>query len=149
MALEAMKSAGVVTPPLPPVPGVEVDDVNGFKKKRTKRPRGDETPAPPTEEERYLALCLIMLARGEDPSRQRDAPPEAKEKQDFMPGMNDDVSLLFWPPITNLCFACCLLWRLFVIEPGDLVAVTFSSWLVNLKKAYLVINWNRVDPLEN
>ncbi|XP_031130001.1 zinc finger protein ZAT6-like [Ipomoea triloba] len=78
MALEAMKSAAVVTPPLPPVPGVEVDDVNGFKKKRTKRPRGDETPAPPTEEERYLALCLIMLARGEDPSRHRDAPPEAK-----------------------------------------------------------------------
>nr|GMD09954.1 zinc finger protein ZAT10-like [Ipomoea batatas] len=78
MALEAMKSAGVVTPPLPPVPGVEVDDVNGFKKKRTKRPRGDETPAPPTEEERYLALCLIMLARGEDPSRQCHAPPEAK-----------------------------------------------------------------------
>nr|GMD07201.1 zinc finger protein ZAT10-like [Ipomoea batatas]GMD08768.1 zinc finger protein ZAT10-like [Ipomoea batatas] len=78
MALEAMKSAGVVTPPLPPVPGVEVDDVNGFKKKRTKRPRGDESPAPPTEEERYLALCLIMLARGEDPSRQPHAPPEAK-----------------------------------------------------------------------
>ncbi|XP_019169140.1 PREDICTED: zinc finger protein ZAT10-like [Ipomoea nil] len=78
MALEAMKSSAVVTPP---APCVEVDDVHGLKKKRTKRPRGDESPAlpPPTEEERYLALCLIMLARGEDPSRrQRDAPAEAK-----------------------------------------------------------------------
>lgn len=75
MALEAMKSAAVVTPPLPPPPSAcgDVDDVHGFKKKRTKRPRG-ESPAPPTEEERYLALCLIMLARGEDPGRKRDAP---------------------------------------------------------------------------
>ncbi|KAF3435541.1 hypothetical protein FNV43_RR22630 [Rhamnella rubrinervis] len=34
-----------------------------IKRKRSKRPRFDDYPVPTTEEE-YLALCLIMLARG-------------------------------------------------------------------------------------
>ncbi|KAA0064437.1 zinc finger protein ZAT10-like [Cucumis melo var. makuwa] len=61
MALEALNS------PTTPSPALHYDDpsLNSFeswsKRKRTKRPRGFDNP--PTEEE-YLALCLIMLARG-------------------------------------------------------------------------------------
>ncbi|XP_022131703.1 zinc finger protein ZAT10 [Momordica charantia] len=61
MALEALNS------PTTPSPALHYDDpsLNSLeswsKRKRTKRPRGFDNP--PTEEE-YLALCLIMLARG-------------------------------------------------------------------------------------
>ncbi|KAA8528466.1 hypothetical protein F0562_035821 [Nyssa sinensis] len=60
MALEALNS------PTTPTPSVNYDNMNHSyfeswtKGKRSKRPRIDH---PPTEEE-YLALCLIMLARG-------------------------------------------------------------------------------------
>ncbi|KAI3767499.1 hypothetical protein L2E82_17657 [Cichorium intybus] len=52
------------------------------KGKRSKRPRIDQ---PPTEEE-YLALCLMLLARGSDSTPQSirrrvtDDPPEKKQK---------------------------------------------------------------------
>ncbi|CAH9081866.1 unnamed protein product [Cuscuta europaea] len=74
MALEALKSSAVLAPPPLPPPscGEVVDDAHGVKKKRSKRPRCEN--AVPSEEEKYLALCLIMLARGEDPSRRSDAP---------------------------------------------------------------------------
>ncbi|KAG6608432.1 Zinc finger protein ZAT10, partial [Cucurbita argyrosperma subsp. sororia] len=61
MALEALNS------PTTPSPALHYDDPSHnsleswSKRKRTKRPRGFDNP--PTEEE-YLALCLIMLARG-------------------------------------------------------------------------------------
>lgn len=61
MALEALNS------PTTPSPALHYDDptLNSLeswsKRKRTKRPRDFDNP--PTEEE-YLALCLIMLARG-------------------------------------------------------------------------------------
>ncbi|KAG6591417.1 Zinc finger protein ZAT10, partial [Cucurbita argyrosperma subsp. sororia] len=61
MALEALNS------PTTPSPALHYDDPSPnsieswSKRKRTKRPRGFDNP--PTEEE-YLALCLIMLARG-------------------------------------------------------------------------------------
>ncbi|KAJ8572425.1 hypothetical protein K7X08_008936 [Anisodus acutangulus] len=62
MALEALKSPTAATPTLPPR-YEEVDDTHNLdswaKGKRSKRPRIDN---PPNEEE-YLALCLIMLAR--------------------------------------------------------------------------------------
>ncbi|XP_010272343.1 PREDICTED: zinc finger protein ZAT10 [Nelumbo nucifera] len=60
MALEALNSPRTATPSL------HYDDMDlhclepWAKRKRTKRPRLEN---PPTEEE-YLALCLIMLARG-------------------------------------------------------------------------------------
>ncbi|KAA8537842.1 hypothetical protein F0562_027578 [Nyssa sinensis] len=60
MALEALNS------PTTPTPSLHYDNMNHrhleswTKGKRSKRPRIDQ---PPTEEE-YLALCLIMLARG-------------------------------------------------------------------------------------
>ncbi|GFY89520.1 salt tolerance zinc finger [Actinidia rufa] len=54
MALEALNS------PTTPTPQPPRFDEPWTKRKRSKRPR---TETPPTEEE-YLALCLIMLARG-------------------------------------------------------------------------------------
>uniref|UniRef100_A0A5B7AK70 Putative zinc finger protein ZAT10 n=1 Tax=Davidia involucrata TaxID=16924 RepID=A0A5B7AK70_DAVIN len=60
MALEALNS------PTTPTTSLHYDNMNNrcleswTKGKRSKRPRVDQ---PPTEEE-YLALCLIMLARG-------------------------------------------------------------------------------------
>ncbi|KNA13553.1 hypothetical protein SOVF_115610 [Spinacia oleracea] len=55
MALEALNSS---TPPLNPDENLLLT-----KKKRSKRPRIEEESASPSEEE-YLALCLVMLARG-------------------------------------------------------------------------------------
>ncbi|GMH03178.1 hypothetical protein Nepgr_005017 [Nepenthes gracilis] len=63
MALEALNSP--TTPHLP----FEFEESSSHsldhwvKKKRTRRPRHEITVEPPTEEE-YLALCLMMLARG-------------------------------------------------------------------------------------
>ncbi|KAL6964098.1 ZINC FINGER protein [Sarracenia purpurea var. burkii] len=67
MALEALNSPT----PAPPPPPENVDAMDAHslepwtKRKRSKRSRS-ETP-PPNEEE-YLALCLIMLARGGSPT---------------------------------------------------------------------------------
>nr|POF06567.1 zinc finger protein azf1 [Quercus suber] len=64
MALEALNSPTTATPQF------HFDDANlhcldsWTKRKRSKRPRFENAP---TEEE-YLALCLIMLARGGNPS---------------------------------------------------------------------------------
>ncbi|KAM1243295.1 hypothetical protein FF1_034873 [Malus domestica] len=72
MALEALKSASTTTNTCPPFSSFEEADDRRqanhqihskepwAKRKRSKRPRSED---PPTEEE-YLALCLIMLARG-------------------------------------------------------------------------------------
>ncbi|XP_052192123.1 zinc finger protein ZAT10-like [Diospyros lotus] len=64
MALEALKSPTPATAALR-MEDVAVDmDIHGLepwkKRKRSKRPRSEDSP---TEEE-YLALCLLMLARG-------------------------------------------------------------------------------------
>ncbi|MBA0771613.1 hypothetical protein Gotri_007106 [Gossypium trilobum] len=60
MALEALNS-----PTNMPTPFTnKYDDIDTWKKgKRSKRLRTD-SPTTPTTEEEYLALCLIMLARG-------------------------------------------------------------------------------------
>ncbi|KAL1831661.1 hypothetical protein ACET3Z_001312 [Daucus carota] len=72
MTIEALSSPTIPTPPpsfhyktltlkqTNPTPTMHEP---WMKKKRTKRPRSETTETPPTEEE-YLALCLIMLARG-------------------------------------------------------------------------------------
>ncbi|KAI3431043.1 uncharacterized protein J3R85_008107, partial [Psidium guajava] len=68
MALEALNSPTAAAP-------FGQDDVDSHpwaKRKRSKRPRVD--PEDPPSEEEYLALCLIMLARGGESSGQ---PPEA------------------------------------------------------------------------
>ncbi|TYJ03337.1 hypothetical protein E1A91_A12G020800v1 [Gossypium mustelinum] len=59
MALEALNSPTMPTPFTN-----KYDDIDNWKKgKRSKRLRTD-SPTTPTTEEEYLALCLIMLARG-------------------------------------------------------------------------------------
>ncbi|KAE8725753.1 Zinc finger protein ZAT10 [Hibiscus syriacus] len=74
MALEALSSPTAAPPPFP------FEDSNLHclesltKRKRSKRPRFDQV----TTEEEYLALCLIMLARGgssTNPSRHRSPSP--------------------------------------------------------------------------
>jgi len=64
--MEALDSAGT-TPPMPALSSSDelVNESSFTKKKRSKRPRiiDQSNPSPPSEEE-YLALCLIMLARG-------------------------------------------------------------------------------------
>ncbi|XP_027354765.1 zinc finger protein ZAT10-like [Abrus precatorius] len=62
MALEALKSPTTPTPSFTPFeePNLSYLEAPWAKRKRSKRPRMD----PPCTEEEYLALCLIMLARG-------------------------------------------------------------------------------------
>lgn len=63
MALEALNSPTMAAPFSNKYEDIDSNYVETWRKgKRSKRPRS-ESPAPPTEEE-YLALCLIMLARG-------------------------------------------------------------------------------------
>lgn len=66
MALEALNSPTTATPSL------QYEDMAEpwTKRKRSKRPRSE---TPPTEEE-YLALCLIMLARGSTRQSEIDLP---------------------------------------------------------------------------
>lgn len=86
MALEALNSPTTATqPPLftnntNTTPTLHSSEP-WMKKKRSKRPRS-ETP-PPTEEE-YLALCLIMLARGgaASPTPLNQLPPHAHQSSD-------------------------------------------------------------------
>ena len=57
MALEAMNSPKTISPPL-----YQESAEPWTKRKRSKRHRLLDSP--PSEEEEYLALCLIMLAHG-------------------------------------------------------------------------------------
>ncbi|XP_019165267.1 PREDICTED: zinc finger protein ZAT6-like [Ipomoea nil] len=80
MALEALKAAAAVAPKMPPPPLGEVD-FHSFKKRRSsKRPR-TESPQPSQSEEEYLAMCLVMLARGEEPRRRIVAEEAAGEAE--------------------------------------------------------------------
>ncbi|KDP44482.1 hypothetical protein JCGZ_16315 [Jatropha curcas] len=81
MALEALNSPTTATP-------FNYEDT-WTKRKRSKRPRGE---SPPTEEE-YLALCLIMLARGGSTS------PTAEEIASTSPPPPQ-------PPALNLSYKC-------------------------------------------
>ncbi|KAF2320929.1 hypothetical protein GH714_031978 [Hevea brasiliensis] len=66
MALEALNSPTTATP-------INYEDT-WTKRKRSKRPRSE---SPPTEDE-YLALCLIMLARGGGKEASSSSPPPPK-----------------------------------------------------------------------
>lgn len=64
MALEALNSPTSATPSFNHEDASQLRYFETWAKgKRSKRPRSMESPPQPTEEE-YLALCLIMLARG-------------------------------------------------------------------------------------
>ncbi|KAL3514385.1 hypothetical protein ACH5RR_027102 [Cinchona calisaya] len=66
MALEALNSPTTPTPSFPfDNPTLRLLPEPWAKGKRSKRPRTADQPHQPTEEE-YLALCLIMLARGKN-----------------------------------------------------------------------------------
>ncbi|KAK8500793.1 hypothetical protein V6N13_057102 [Hibiscus sabdariffa] len=85
MALEALNSPTAASPPFP-FQDSNLHCLESFtkrKRSKSKRPRFDQV----STEEEYLALCLIMLARGEassNPDRHRSptpttAPPPAPE----------------------------------------------------------------------
>ncbi|CAK9145831.1 unnamed protein product [Ilex paraguariensis] len=64
MALEALTSPRMATPPALQCEDMDLHSVEPWtKKKRSRRPRS-ETENPTTEEDQYLALCLVMLANG-------------------------------------------------------------------------------------
>ncbi|XP_057964026.1 zinc finger protein ZAT10-like [Malania oleifera] len=94
MALEALKSPTTVATPAFHHHDDEEED--GYiepwaKRKRTKRPRFD---TPPSEEE-YLALCLIMLARGGGTAEFPAPPPQPLQLQPSPP-----------PPPLKLSYKC-------------------------------------------
>lgn len=74
------------------------------KRRRSKRPRSDESPPPPAAadptEEEYMALCLIMLARGTTapaaPAEITPSPAPAQQPQDRFPE----------PPSLKLSYKC-------------------------------------------
>ncbi|KAL9252027.1 Zinc finger protein ZAT10-like protein [Drosera capensis] len=95
MAVEALNSPTAAHRPLEFLTTAEESHSfdHWVKKKRTKRPRHDTptatmipTASEPTTEEEYLALCLIMLARGRTDSLitipQRPPPPPAPIKKE-------------------------------------------------------------------
>ncbi|KAK6916334.1 hypothetical protein RJ641_019195 [Dillenia turbinata] len=64
MALEALNSPTAATPAVLHYEDMDLHSLEPWaKRKRSKRGRFDAGHTPPTEEE-YLALCLLMLARG-------------------------------------------------------------------------------------
>ncbi|KAM7479115.1 hypothetical protein LguiA_027328 [Lonicera macranthoides] len=83
MALEAMNSPKTISPPL-----YQESAEPWTKRKRSKRPRSIENPS--TEEE-YLALCLIMLARGGATSASTSAAATVQSEL---------------PPIQNVSYKC-------------------------------------------
>nr|AZL19536.1 transcription factor ZAT3 [Diospyros kaki] len=78
MALEALNSPSTPTPPFDRE-NVTLNLEPWAKGKRSKRPRM-ENAATPTEEE-YLALCLIMLARGEGSSCSSHPEPSSTSSE--------------------------------------------------------------------
>ncbi|GLU09059.1 hypothetical protein SLE2022_259370 [Rubroshorea leprosula] len=86
MALEAVNSPATTAP----FTNKHDQDMESWKKgKRSKRPRSD-SPAPASEEE-YLALCLIMLARGGS-NKEDDVPSSSSQPPE--------------PPALKLSYKC-------------------------------------------
>ncbi|KAL8492105.1 hypothetical protein ACS0TY_023650 [Phlomoides rotata] len=92
MALEALNSP-TAAPPSFDFDAATLRSLETWTKgKRTKRPRSLE----PTEEE-YLALCLIMLARGGPASTSAAAPPHhPKVRPSLPPAASSDPSKLVY-----------------------------------------------------
>ncbi|KAK6115999.1 hypothetical protein DH2020_008268 [Rehmannia glutinosa] len=103
MALEALNS------PTAPTTSFDIENATlrylepWTKGKRTKRPRSVEFNTEPTEEE-YLALCLIMLARGGTASTS-SAPPPQRSNQSHLPPPSDPSKLVYKCSVCDKAFA--------------------------------------------
>jgi hypothetical protein len=103
MALEALNSPTTA----PPFSFEEMDNNNPhlhepwIKRKRSKRPRFDDSLVPTTEEE-YLALCLIMLARG---GASGSPPMTTHEKSSALPPQPPALKLSYKCSVCNKAFA--------------------------------------------
>ncbi|CAA2975186.1 zinc finger ZAT10-like [Olea europaea subsp. europaea] len=86
MALQALNSPSTMTP----TPAFQFENATlrylepWTKGKRSKRQRSVERHDQPTEEE-YLALCLIMLARGEGGSASKPAAVQQQKETSLLP----------------------------------------------------------------
>ncbi|KAE8687692.1 putative ATP-dependent Clp protease proteolytic subunit [Hibiscus syriacus] len=69
MALEALSSPTPFTN--------KYDDIDTWKKGKLSKRQRNDSPIQPTTEEEYIALCLIMLARGRSPSSSPPPPAAA------------------------------------------------------------------------
>ncbi|OMO63360.1 Zinc finger, C2H2-like protein [Corchorus olitorius] len=95
MALEALNSPTTATPFSNKYEDIDSNYLESWKKgKRSKRPRSD---SPPTEEE-YLALCLIMLARGSTNASSSSAVNGSSE--------SDKAAAPPAPPALKLSYKC-------------------------------------------
>ncbi|KAI8550071.1 hypothetical protein RHMOL_Rhmol06G0075700 [Rhododendron molle] len=98
MALEALNSPTTATPPFHHESVSDLRYIESWAKgKRSKRSRSMESPPPPTEEE-YLALCLIMLARGHGGANSTAsiAPPQ--------PSTSSELTLVHKCSVCNKAF---------------------------------------------
>nr|QHR96995.1 zinc finger protein ZAT10-like protein [Isodon rubescens] len=109
MALEALNSPTTPTPP-----SFQFDTASAHhylepwsKGKRSKRPRSVDFHDHPTEEE-YLALCLIMLARGGTASTSAAAPPQKTLQPQTRlpppPPITDSAKLVYKCSVCNKAF---------------------------------------------
>ncbi|XP_022745238.1 zinc finger protein ZAT10-like [Durio zibethinus] len=102
MALEALNSPTTATPFSNKYEDIDNNYLETWKKgKRTKRPRTD---SPPTEEE-YLALCLIMLARGSANDSTNSAAANVNGADDYRQSSSSSV-LAAAPPALKLSYKC-------------------------------------------
>ncbi|XWS68118.1 hypothetical protein CRYUN_Cryun04dG0063000 [Craigia yunnanensis] len=99
MALEAMNSPTTATPFSNKYEDIDNNYLETWKKgKRSKRPRSE---SPPTEEE-YLALCLIMLARGSTNDSKKTAANGGDDHRQFSSSSVPAAA----PPSLNLSYKC-------------------------------------------
>ncbi|XVE49313.1 hypothetical protein DITRI_Ditri01bG0072900 [Diplodiscus trichospermus] len=106
MALEALNSPTAAAPFSNKYEDMDSNYIETWKKgKRSKRPRSE---SPPTEEE-YLALCLIMLARG---STNDDKSADANGGDDHRQSSSSSVPAAAPPPL-KLSYKCSVCNRAF------------------------------------
>ncbi|XVE66724.1 hypothetical protein DITRI_Ditri08aG0102600 [Diplodiscus trichospermus] len=106
MALEALNSPTTAAPFTNKYEDVDSNYLESWKKgKRSKRSRSESPPAP-TEEE-YLALCLIMLARGSTDDTKNSVPPDDANGggDDHRQSSSSSVPVAA-PPAAKLSYKC-------------------------------------------
>ncbi|XVF67446.1 hypothetical protein PTKIN_Ptkin10aG0122500 [Pterospermum kingtungense] len=100
MALEALNSPTTTTPFSNKYEDIDNNYIDTWKKgKRSKRPRSE---SPPSEEE-YLALCLIMLARGSTNHTTDSADDDYHRKSN---SSSSSVPAAADPPALKLSYKC-------------------------------------------
>nr|UEC49145.1 ZAT10 [Amorpha fruticosa] len=106
MALEALNSPTATAPSFPfEEANLRYLEAPWAKRKRSKRNRMD--PHPSCSEEEYLALCLIMLARGGDTvsNAKPQPPPPAASEESAPPATEPSNNLTYKCSVCNKAFS--------------------------------------------